>query len=349
VIYRNDFEKSVTGEWSVDARETTPKGENRFLGPFCNEELSLSLDSLSHHRFLRLSLDLYTARSWDGNHPDFGPDLVTIRVAGGPTLLHTSFAYGPQRQSFPDSYPYGDHKADTGSTSTRTLGYTFREAPADAVYRLRFVVPHRASAVTFQFSAGGLSTAPTDEFWGLDNVAVEALGAARELRPADAERLWADLEGGDPGRINPAIAEWVLAGEARIAFLRNKLAATRDARRRAKRLFAKLDAKRFEAFRSVAKGPERGRRLAHIGKPPVLVTREFKVVAILKRGLPAYMPDWRRRLLPHQSSASVSHSAVAIIYEAPFRRTACLIETVLAGVFCPVINIVVTTIYDIRI
>ena len=208
---------------------------SRFLGPFCNEELSLSLDSLSHHRFLRLSLDLYTARSWDGNHPDFGPDLVTIRVAGGPTLLHTSFAYGPQRQSFPDSYPYGDHKADTGSTSTRTLGYTFREAPADAVYRLRFVVPHRASAVTFQFSAGGLSTAPTDEFWGLDNVAVEALGAARELRPADAERLWADLEGGDPGRINPAIAEWVLAGEARIAFLRNKLAATRDARRRAKR------------------------------------------------------------------------------------------------------------------
>src|SRR5262245_48375002 len=74
IIYTNDFEGAVGGEWSSTTTDTTPSGR-KFLGQFVNNTVTLNLSGLAAHSDLNLSLDLYLIRAWDGNHPAFGaPD-----------------------------------------------------------------------------------------------------------------------------------------------------------------------------------------------------------------------------------------------------------------------------------
>ncbi len=187
VVY--DFENGAGEGWSSPTLETAPNGEV-FLGPFNNDDLTLTLENLPPHSAVTIAFDLYIIRSWDGNQEIWpvtsqamqlpwavdevvGPDIWEFRM-GEAVLLHTTFSNWTSlgfRQAYPDEYPDGDFPAQTGAVAVNTLGYTFGGIPMDATYHLTFTVPHTGSTFESGFSAAGLQIGE-DESWGLDNVTV---------------------------------------------------------------------------------------------------------------------------------------------------------------------------------
>jgi hypothetical protein len=164
--------------------DITPSGR-RFLGQLGNDTVRLTLNCLPSHTAATVDFDLFIIRSWDGNivlQPDtgygVGPDIWGLSVAGGPTLLHTTFTNYTVwpgfefRQAYPGAYPGGDYAPRTGAKENDSLGYSFENyAHMDSVYHLTLTFSHTASALQFDFSAAGLQPL-LDESWGLDNVDV---------------------------------------------------------------------------------------------------------------------------------------------------------------------------------
>ena len=210
LVYFSNFETAPGPEWSHTLRSDDPRNSHSrrtFLGRFgCtnydpdgNNEpqisecvtadlVTLTLADLPPHAAITISFDLYLFDSWDGNpfegedngcefapsppHDMCSPDLFNVSVAGGPTLLHATFAVHPERpyQSYPAPYPTDGsmpiHNArHTGAAEVETI--------AGAVYRLTFTFTHSEPTVSFTFTAPNLQPLD-DESWGLDNVEVRA-------------------------------------------------------------------------------------------------------------------------------------------------------------------------------
>ena len=220
VVYANDFDgpsgstfpewtsspvtfvKTVTGKTGSLPAGTvaiveSPNRRERFLGEFggppvgrpgdldwnrtrVDQTVTLSLKGLRPHTRVKASYDLYVLKSWDGNSRQYGPDRLTVRVAGGPVLLETTFSNNPKvredgsYQSYPASNgEIASNPPQMGAASTGTLGYSnfFK----DSVYHLTFTFTHTESALRLEISSSlfeGKGTA--DESWGLDNVVVSA-------------------------------------------------------------------------------------------------------------------------------------------------------------------------------
>lgn len=177
LVYFNDFETTVGSEWSFPRSiSTSPQGARRFLGQFTSVTKSLTLANLPPHTHLKVSLQLFILKSWDGNLTDFGPDRWSLSVRDGVTLIDTTFSNYDPTQGYPggltDNYP-----SKTGAEEKNTLGYTHSVlGVADAVYDLTFSFHHSQAAVIFDFRGINLQDS-TDESWGIDNVRVEAINA----------------------------------------------------------------------------------------------------------------------------------------------------------------------------
>lgn len=185
-FYVNDFEGMVGSEWSSTTTDVTPTSGRRFLGQFATDSVSLTLSGLAPHSQVTISFDLFVLKSWDGNSTEHGADEWQVAVAGGPTLLRTTFNNCPtvtasDGQAYPDSYPGGQNACRTGASEVGTLGYAFDDGytsfpSLDTVYHLTRTFPHSGSSLTLSFSGTLRVTSDvSDESWGLDNVAVELL------------------------------------------------------------------------------------------------------------------------------------------------------------------------------
>jgi hypothetical protein len=200
-VYFNDFQGAVGSEWTNTSVASAPNpdynGTRLFLGEFGNETVSLSLDGLPAHGLTTVSFSLYLIRSWDGNDTTvvngdpLGPDSWTLNVAGGPSLLDTTFSNGnPAGQAYSPSpgatscnagynavMPAGVFNPMTGASECYSLGYTFSDPTVtneamDSVYELSFTFAHTGSSLMLNFGANGLQGI-ADESWGLDNVKVQ--------------------------------------------------------------------------------------------------------------------------------------------------------------------------------
>ena len=220
VVYRNDFNGPVGStfpEWSTSPitfaktitgeKDSLPAGavvtvespnhRERFLGEFggppvgkpgdpdwnrtrVDQTVVLTLNDLGPHTRVVVRFNLYVLKSWDGNSAAYGPDRFTVRVAGGPLLLDTTFSNNPKVKEDGSSqcYPASNGKAadnppQTGAASVGSLGYgNFFK---DSVYPLSFEFPHHESTLVLEFGSSlfeGKGTA--DESWGLDEVIVSA-------------------------------------------------------------------------------------------------------------------------------------------------------------------------------
>jgi len=171
IAYSNDFEISVSTEWSRHHLEYSPTGR-KFLGQFGNDEVSLNLTGLADHTEIKVVFELYVLRSWDGN---VNPDIWQFKVDGR-SLLRTTFDnqdfYQDHSQAYPDNYQEGSHPPRTGAKENNTLGYQFSNRQMDSIYLLSFTVPHTSSTLKLSFSANGLMQELLDESWGIDNIAV---------------------------------------------------------------------------------------------------------------------------------------------------------------------------------
>lgn len=182
VIYENNFQSGADVLWSNPITESTPTpypaGPRSFLGQFNSETVSLTLSGLSDHNYVELNFDLYLIRSWDGSSAgtqfDYGNDLFTVNVQGGPTLLSATFSNGnPAGQSFGSN---AINPTFTGASETYSLGYVFNDGMSinqvmDSVYHFSYLFNHSSSDLSFDFTASGLQPIH-DESWGLDNVKV---------------------------------------------------------------------------------------------------------------------------------------------------------------------------------
>jgi hypothetical protein len=200
-VYFNDFQGAVGSEWSNTSVASAPNpdyhGTRLFLGEFGNGTVSLSLNGLPTHGLTTVSFNLYLIRSWDGNDTTvvngdpLGPDHWTLNVAGGPSLLNTTFSNGnPAGQAYSPSpsatscnagynavMPAGVYNPMTGASECYSLGYKFSDPKVtneamDSVYELSFTFAHTGSSLMLNFGANGLQGL-ADESWGLDNVKVD--------------------------------------------------------------------------------------------------------------------------------------------------------------------------------
>ena len=169
----------------------SPNGRQRFLGEFggpailtappydpqhfvtVEQSARLTLNGLARHKSVTVSFDLHVLKSWDGNNPNYGPDRWKLSVAGGPTLLDTSFSNNFKTGAYDLSlqdYPQAGSRPQSGAAAAKTLGYAFF---GDSTYHLTFTFPHTAGDLVLEFSSSLFEGKGTqDESWGLDNVVV---------------------------------------------------------------------------------------------------------------------------------------------------------------------------------
>src|SRR5439155_20760742 len=161
----NGFESGAGPEWSPSQTSVTPIGARPFLGEFGNQTVKLTLTNLPAHTVARVSFDLLVIRSWDGNNFPFGPDVWSVAVAGGPTLLQTTFNNTGGSQSYPGTFqsqnPPG-FPPRTGAAESNTLGYFFSGTPQDTIYHFDFTFPDSSNVLVLNFAGSGLQ-ALTDE------------------------------------------------------------------------------------------------------------------------------------------------------------------------------------------
>jgi hypothetical protein len=214
VVYSSNFEQTVGAEWSSRKTGVTPKAGRRFLGPFANDQVSLTLKGLPRHACVCVSFGLFVMMTWDGGDLR-DPDIWNLRVKGGPKLIHCTFATarGEQgAQTFPDNLPGPLHPGRTGAAEKLTLGYAWSGRPLDAVYRLRPVFAHTGRELTLVFSGSALQEV-ADESWGLDNLKVELLSGPQPLEKRELGHCWQALVGADPPKAFEALWRLVLAGD----------------------------------------------------------------------------------------------------------------------------------------
>lgn len=187
-IYHNDFSGGADPAWSTDAVTPTPEGANNLLGTFGNETITFTQTDLPPHTAVALEFDLVVAGPWVGNDTAGGPSFFEVDLAGGLTLIRTTFHNGsPEQpapgQAYPDNHPGGQHPPRTDAVANNALGFL----GGDATYRLLFVFPHTADTLVVNFTGDGLITAVSGArlslagvrprtadtaLWGLDNVSV---------------------------------------------------------------------------------------------------------------------------------------------------------------------------------
>lgn len=171
----------------------SPNHAQRFLGEFggpasgapgdpgynrtrVEQTVSLALHDLPAHTALRVSFDLYILKSWDGRSPVYGPDRWSLKIAGGATLLETTFSNNPKvaEEGSSQDYPQPGSPPRSGAVSTGTLGYSpfFR----DSIYHFAFTVAHAERRLTLEFGSSLMEgKGIADESWGLDNVRISSV------------------------------------------------------------------------------------------------------------------------------------------------------------------------------
>jgi hypothetical protein len=169
-----------------------------------DQTVSLSLRNLPAHSTLQVAFDLYILKSWDGNSPAYGPDRFVLSVAGGPTLLDTTFSNNPKTNtdgSYQD-YPATNSAPWSGAFSTNTLGYS--SFFHDGIYRLQFTFAHTGSNVMLNFRSSLFEGKGTvDESWGLDNVSISTASRTASLNIYRPWRRAVTPWPGRPAMMNP--------------------------------------------------------------------------------------------------------------------------------------------------
>ena len=272
VVYSNDFENGVAAgkEWSNDHIDVTPKDARHFLGPFITDKVTLKLEKLPKHKYIRISLDLFIVGTWDGNtefgtHGDrIGPDSWRMDVDKGMVLVDATFSnldgFGyrsprdSRRQSYPGVLSGESYAPRTGAAENSVLGFEFTgfdnaNHSLDAIYKMSFLIPHDAVEIAFNFKGADCLAPDGDEYWGLDNVKVEALDDSdlKKLDEAEIRRLWEAIGGHDPAEEWEAFWKLVEGRDDVARFLRDKVKRAGVDKKEFARLVAALDGDNFKA------------------------------------------------------------------------------------------------------
>ncbi|NVJ13591.1 hypothetical protein HV826_05395 [Myxococcus sp. AM010] len=146
-VYSENFGKGAGPEWSHRTVSRTRKGERKFLGPFSEQEVTLSLAGLPDHDEVEVQLELFVFKSWNGSPPTKGPDRWVASVDDGPVLVDATFAN--------DDAPLDARHGNRGY----------------AIHPLSFTFRHTGDRLTLRFADSPRGEAK--KRWGLDSVKVK--------------------------------------------------------------------------------------------------------------------------------------------------------------------------------
>lgn len=215
IAYQNPFLEPVGDEWSPVRESTAPNGE-RYLGPYHNQTVTLTLGDLPEHQYMVIAFDLYAIGDWPGDRGPTGrPTAFNVTIDGVESLLNASIATdngdASRTQSFPDDMGKKVNFAECGVYRINALGLVEQgsRTTGDATYRVILALRHSGTNVRIDLTASGLGPDESVATWGLDNVAVEVSSGQlypemSVLGPTDLESYFSEFYSGGPIGSNPA-------------------------------------------------------------------------------------------------------------------------------------------------
>ena len=224
-------DQAVSNHWS-DPKTSANSGGKPYHGPFGNEPVSLTLEHLPQHRWIKVTFDLYVIGSWDGSSPVWGPDLWSLSVRGAQRLISASFCAwgysGNDEQSYPDDYPQAVHPAWTGAAARNVVDIKDSEPPKNGVYKVEVLFPHTGDQLILDF-AGSYQDPPSEQqVWGIGNVEAKALSEETVTSEEALPGLWEDLANSDSVKASAALWQFVGAGTKAVDFIRKRIGEMND-------------------------------------------------------------------------------------------------------------------------
>ena len=224
-------DQTFVNHWSDPKVSANNRGKP-YHGPFGNQPVSLTLDRLPPHRWIKVTFDLYIIGSWDGSSPVWGPDLWSLSVRGAQRLMSATFCgwgySGNNEQSYPDDYPHAIYPAWTGVAARNVVDIQDSQPPKNGTYKIEVLFPHTEDQVVLDFAGAYVDPPVEQQEWGIGNLEVHTL-TAETLTDEDAlPGLWELLASRDSLVANQALWQFVGAGEKAASFLREKVAAMDD-------------------------------------------------------------------------------------------------------------------------
>jgi hypothetical protein len=186
VVFEDNFDGAWKDVWSHTKMEMTPKTRTRYLGPFFNEAVKLTVDNLPPHKTVTVKFNLYVACSWDGDSAGSGPDVWGLRLEDSLDLVHTTFSnvdgvsqkFACQAGEDASSNCYSKGGVAASGATINTLGLASWPRIQDSLYTVKRTFPHNRSFLMLTFFADLKEVVPenrnaANESWGLDNVRIE--------------------------------------------------------------------------------------------------------------------------------------------------------------------------------
>ena len=224
-------DQAFVNHWS-DPKTSADKAGKPYHGPFANQPVSLVLNHLPPHRWVKVTFDLYIIGSWDGSSPVWGPDLWSLSVRGAQRLMSTTFCgwgySGNNEQAYPDDYPNAVYPAWTGVAARNVVDIQDSEPPKNGMYKIEVLFPHTDDQVVLDFAGAYVDPPVEQQEWGIGNVEVHTLSAKSLTEAGALPGLWEELASRDSLAANRALWKFVGAGEKAASFIRERVAALGD-------------------------------------------------------------------------------------------------------------------------
>lgn len=164
---------------------------NHYAGPFSDQQVGVTLQDLPDHTTITIAFDLYVMGAWNADEWD-------ITLASGSPLLATSFSNLTAPQAYPDFRTAPGHPPQTDAAAIGALSPPGSGA-VDAIYHLRFTIPHVSPTLALRLQAPLLAGTP-GATWGIDNLEIQP----EAIPGATSENiLGIDIIHGPPG--DPAV------------------------------------------------------------------------------------------------------------------------------------------------
>lgn len=206
--------------WGEALTRWTPNGRAYLGTGTSGETLTFTTDELEVHRALLIRMKLFVIYHWDGNWTVYGPDLFRVQLNRRKELLRTSFSnYGLVHQSYPDNWPWGEHKARSGAKEMGTLAWQYPGGwgePLDAVYDLSLGVAHLGKDITLEMRGDFHDVHDPShlrgEQWGIESLEILAFEEDVKLPEGTWSALAKDLLSSDVSKVATARALLPLGG-----------------------------------------------------------------------------------------------------------------------------------------
>jgi hypothetical protein len=186
LIYQNDFEtndlaKIERGLIDVFFYSSGTNLQTKVLGRYNNGSFVLRLNDLPTHEMIRISFDLNTHDTWDGNQTGGGadgPDTWQMNIDGKPEI-YTTFSNSTYIQSYPGTYPSFNQPKNYGVKDMPGACIWINENVGTTRYKIEKFIPHNSNTFVLECLDRLVQTnSPTpmcDESWSIDNITITAV------------------------------------------------------------------------------------------------------------------------------------------------------------------------------